>query len=92
VEDWDVNCVITNLKVLDPFNVMYTPGIRILFTSSCDVLLNWSYLTHWLSTISSVAHHKGIWIGAETGVLLLYNYCAHCLQSRVPGIGLGLRW
>jgi len=40
VEDWDVNCIITNLKVLNPFNVMYTPRIRILYMSSCDVLLN----------------------------------------------------
>ena len=40
VEDWDVKCIITNLKVIDPFNVMYTPSIRILFMSSCDVLLN----------------------------------------------------
>ena len=39
VEDRDVNCIITNLRVLDPSNVMYTPSIRILFVSSCDVLL-----------------------------------------------------
>ena len=40
VEDWDVSCIITNLRVLDPFNVMFAPRIRILFMSSCDVLLN----------------------------------------------------
>ena len=26
VEDWDVKCIITNLKVLEPCNVMFTPS------------------------------------------------------------------
>ena len=39
VENWDVNCIITNRKVPDPFNVMFVPKIRTLLVGSCDVLL-----------------------------------------------------